>query len=165
MSAVHRRKVRTCPRGVEIKCPDRQISPPPPRQVRTAAQVADFSALVAKRQNSEMNFVIKIREKSEVVGGGKRIKRFRFNWMTHINKRKKKKVPCLISLVLQWADHRFCVCRSEVGEAAGIFLVFIRDEENRFFKFVVMEFLKCHGGRDGGENRDVWRDKMPFLLY
>lgn len=54
--------------------------------------------------------------------------------------------------------------RSEVGEAAGIFLVFIRDEENGFFKLVIMEFLKCDGGGDGGENRDVWRDKMAFFL-
>lgn len=55
--------------------------------------------------------------------------------------------------------------RSEVGEAAGIFLVFIRDEENGFFKLVVMEFLKCDGGGDGGENRDVWRDKMAFFYF
>lgn len=63
----------------------------------------------------------------------------------------------------QWADH--FVRRSEVREAAGIFLVFIRDEENGFFKFVVMEFLKCDGGGNGGENRDVWRDKFAFLLH
>lgn len=63
----------------------------------------------------------------------------------------------------QWADH--FVRRSEVRESAGIFLVFIRDEENGFFKFVVMEFLKCDGGGNGGENRDVWRDKFAFLLH
>lgn len=45
--------------------------------------------------------------------------------------------------------------RSEVREAAGIFFVFIRNEENRLLEFIIVEFLKCDGCRDRGENRDV----------
>lgn len=47
------------------------------------------------------------------------------------------------------------VARSEVGEAAGIFFVLGRDEEGGLFEFVVAEFLKSDGGRDGGEDGDV----------
>lgn len=45
--------------------------------------------------------------------------------------------------------------RSEVREAAGIFFVFVRNEENRLLKFVIAEFLKCDSCCDRGENGDV----------
>lgn len=87
--------------------------------------------------------------------------------MTHMNRRRRKKKQSSLFVFPSCRSGltTFCFCarRSEVGEAAGIFLVFIRDEENGFFKFVVMEFLKCDGGGDGGENRDVWRDKLAFF--
>lgn len=60
------------------------------------------------------------------------------------------------------------VYRSEVWEATGIFFVFIGDEKNRLFKFIIAEFLKgdscCDRGEDGdvceGENR---RKQVIFL--
>lgn len=54
-----------------------------------------------------------------------------------------------------------CVYRSEVREATGIFFVFIGDEENGLFKFVVAEFLKCDSCCDGGEDGDVQFDWKP----
>lgn len=84
---------------------------------------------------------------------------------THENKTENK-VPCdYFPNVPGLVASCFCVLRSEVREAAGIFLVFIGDEEKRLLKFIVMEFLKCDGGCDGGENWDVWREEMESLLY
>lgn len=52
-----------------------------------------------------------------------------------------------------------CVYRSEVGEATGVFFVFVGDDENRLLKFVIAEFLKCDGGCDRWEDGDVWGRK------
>lgn len=59
---------------------------------------------------------------------------------------------------------------SEVREAAGIFFVFIRNDEERLLKFVIVEFLKRDGCCDGGENGDVCereseRHKSPFVFF
>lgn len=57
------------------------------------------------------------------------------------------------------------VRRSEVREATGIFFVFIGDEENRLFKFVVAEFLKGDSCCDGWEDRDVEFDWKPWWKF
>ena len=44
---------------------------------------------------------------------------------------------------------------SQVGEAAGVFFVLMRNVENRLLKFVVAEFLKRDSCCDRGENGDV----------
>lgn len=59
-----------------------------------------------------------------------------------------------------WTHRSLPVCvrnahSSEVREAAGIFFVFIRNDEERLLKFVIVEFLKRDGCCDGGENGDV----------
>lgn len=76
---------------------------------------------------------------------------------------KRKRVPREDFPDVPAETSRSCVCRSEVREAAGIFLVFIRDEENGLLKLVIMEFLKCDCGCDGGENWDVWGGKAEFF--
>lgn len=77
----------------------------------------------------------------------------------------KKKIPHFVSHLTNTLTHWSfpvivsCVCRSEVGEATGIFFVFIWDEENRLFKFVVAEFLKGDSCCDGGEDRNVYQGR------
>lgn len=80
-----------------------------------------------------------------------------------MNKRKRVSCDDFPNVPAETCRSCFCVCRSEVREAAGIFFVFIRDEENGVLKFIVMEFLKCDCGCDGGENWDVWREKAEFF--
>lgn len=62
---------------------------------------------------------------------------------------------CFTPLVLLLLLLRWRVDRSEVGEAAGVFLVLVRDEEDGLVEVVVAEFLKGDGGRDGREDGDV----------
>lgn len=65
--------------------------------------------------------------------------------------------PFAVTMVAGGLCTRNLPVELEVGEAAGVLLVVLRNCEDGFVKLVVTELLKSHSGCDGGKYRNIYR--------